>query len=507
MEQFFPYILPQASSFSGSIDGVYWFITAICFAYALGVGFFLLLFTTRYKQGTKVNRVLPAHEGIALELIWTVIPLVMALGIFLYSTVVYFQTVRAPRDATEIFVVGKQWMWKIQHPNGRWEMNEIHIPVGKPVKLTMISEDVIHDFGLPAFRLNMDVVPGRYTQMWFNPTRVGRYHIFCAQYCGTNHAIMGGYVTVMEPNDFEKWMQTGNVAASLASQGETLFREQGCTGCHGPMSNVRAPSLAGIYNKDIAVQVPGGQPWNAGLPAQTMKADYRYLHDSIIVPAKEVAAGYKPIMPSYQGRLTEEQVLQLVDYIKSLSTSNGTSNGAASGYQPYPGQQTGGNAIGTSGMGDPTSGKLGVGNATGDMSNNVDREAILRKPFQTSGMGDPTSGKLGVGNATGDMSNNVDRENIFKGGGAVSNTATLDKAAGGMQGKAYSGRGGLSVYSTDAYEQSSAKAFTGGMGSAPIKGGRNAGSNYNRKITGSGDAGTNLGQNAASLSSGGATAR
>ena len=249
MEQLFPYILPQASSFAEGIDSVYWLITAVGFAFALGVSFFLILFVSRFRQGTKVNRVLPAHEGVALELIWTVIPLVIALGLFLYSTVTYFQTVRAPRDATEIFVVGKQWMWKIQHPNGRWEMNEIHIPVGKPVKLTMISEDVIHDFGLPAFRLNMDVVPGRYTQMWFNPTRVGRYHIFCAQYCGTNHAIMGGYVTVMEPNDFEKWMQTGNVSASLASQGETLFREQGCTGCHGPMANVRAPSLAGILRQ------------------------------------------------------------------------------------------------------------------------------------------------------------------------------------------------------------------------------------------------------------------
>ena len=507
MEQFFPYILPQASSFAGSIDAVYWVITAVCVAYALGVGFFLTLFITRYKQGSKVNRVLPAHEGIALELIWTVIPLIMALGIFVYSTIVYFQTVRAPRDATEIFVVGKQWMWKIQHPNGRWEMNEIHLPVGKPVKLTMISEDVIHDFGIPAFRLNMDVVPGRYTQMWFNPTRVGRYHIFCAQYCGTNHAIMGGYVTVMEPGDFEKWMQTGNVSASLASQGETLFREQGCTGCHGPMSNVRAPSLAGIYDKEIAVQVPGDRPWSADLPAQTIKADYRYLHDAIIVPAKEVAAGYKPIMPSYQGRLTEEQVLQLVDYIKTLSTSNGTSNGAATGYQPYPGQQTGGNAIGQFGAGDASSGRLREGSATGDLSNQVDREAIFRRPFQTSGAGDASSGRLGVGNATGDMSNQVDRDNIFNGGGAVSNTATIDRSAGGTQGKAYSGRGGLSVYSTDAYEQSSAKAFTGGLGSAPIKGGRNADSAYAGKIGGSGNAGTSLGSNQASLSGGGATAR
>ena len=508
MRQLFPYILPQASSFGQSIDSVYWVITAVGLAFALGVSFFLVLFVSRYRQGTKVNRVLPAHEGVALELIWTVIPLVMALGIFLYSTIVYFQTVRAPRDATEIFVVGKQWMWKIQHPNGRWEMNEIHVPAGQPVKLTMISEDVIHDFGLPAMRLNMDVVPGRYTQMWFNPTRVGRYHIFCAQYCGTNHAIMGGYITVMEPNDFEKWMQTGNVSASLASQGETLFREQGCTGCHGPMANVRAPSLAGIYDKNIAVQIPGDQPWSADLPAQTVKADYRYLHDSIIVPAKEVAAGYKPIMPSYQGRLTEEQVLQLVDYIKTLATSNGTSNGAATGYQPYPGQQTGGNAMGRAESGDGNSGRLGTGNPTGDMSNNIDREAMLRQPFNLTTTGDGGSGRLGTGSPTGDMSNNVDRETIFRGGGAVSNTATIDRAAGGMSAKSYQGRGGLSVYSTDNYEQSSAKAFTGGLGSAPIKGGRNAGSNYSGKsVSGAGNAGVRNGGNPASMVSGGNVAR
>ncbi|RYF32162.1 MAG: cytochrome c oxidase subunit II, partial [Cytophagaceae bacterium] len=317
MAQLFPWLLPQASSVAPGIDFVYWLITGVCFAFFVGVSFFLGLFVIRYRQGSKVNRVLPHHEGIALEMVWTIIPLIIALGLFLVSTVVYFQTVRAPKDATEIFVVGKQWMWKIQHPNGRWEMNEIHIPVGHPVKLTMISEDVIHDFGLPSFRLNMDVVPGKYTQMWFNPTRVWRYHIFCAQYCGTNHAIMGGYVTVMEPDQFEKWMQTGNVRATTASEGERLFRENGCTGCHGPNANVRAPSLNGIFGKYRPIQIPGDGAWSQDLPATMVKADYRYLHDAIWTPAKEVAAGYKPIMPSFAGRLNEEQVLQIIDYLKT----------------------------------------------------------------------------------------------------------------------------------------------------------------------------------------------
>lgn len=458
----FPFIPPQASSVAGGIDLVFWTITAVCIAFAIGVAAFMFFFIIRYRRGTRVNRVLPHHEGITLEMIWTVIPLLIAMCLFLLSTVVYFKTVRAPKDATEIFVVGKQWMWKIQHPNGRWEMNELHIPVGKPVKLTMISEDVIHDFGLPAFRLNMDVVPGKYTQMWFNPTRVGRYHIFCAQYCGTNHAIMGGYVTVMEPDEFEKWSQTGNVATSVASQGETLFRENGCTGCHGPNSNVRAPNLVGIYGKDRPVQVAETGPWSADLPATTMKADYRYLHDAIMLPTKEVAAGYKPIMPSYKGRLSEEQVIQLIDYIKTLGQSNGTTNGSANGYQPYPGQQTGGNATNISGLGDARSGREDYKeNPTGNMSNSQDRESILRQPFGTGS--DNLSGREGQSSPTGDMSNNRDRENIFNGGGAASNQALIDRSAGGMRGKNTNSRGGLNPSRSDNYTNSVVPVYSGGL--------------------------------------------
>ena len=499
MAQLFPWLLPQASNFAGGIDGVFWAITGVCIAFALGVGFFLTLFTIRYRQGTKVNRVLPHHEGIALELVWTIIPLVIAMGLFLYSTIVYFGTVRAPKDATEIFVVGKQWMWKIQHPNGRWEMNELHVPVGKPVKLTMISEDVIHDFGIPAFRLNMDVLPGRYTSMWFTPTRVGRYHVFCAQYCGTNHAIMGGYITVMEPDQFEKWMQTGNVSTTLASRGEKLFREQGCTGCHGPNANVRAPSLVGLYGKDRAIQIPGEAGWSPELPATTVKADYRYLHDAIMLPAKEVAAGYKPIMPSYQGRLTEEQVIQLIDYMKTLQISNGTSNGSASGYQPYAddtyraeidasgdqglrnadgtpastrigqrlqrekvGQNTAPNAMGLSDQSDARTGKLYGGSPTGDMANQIDRDAVLLPAFELGKPGDAASGKLYGGSPTGDMANQRDRENIFRGGGAADNMATLDRSAGGQRPNNQR-RGGLKPYETDNYANSAVETYSGGL--------------------------------------------
>ena len=467
MAQLFPWLLPQASSVSGQIDFVYWLITAISIAFFVGVSFFLTLFVVRYRQGSKVNRVLPHHEGITLEMIWTIIPLFIALGMFLVSTVVYFQVVRAPKNATEIFVVGKQWMWKIQHPNGRWEMNEIHVPVGHPVKLTMISEDVIHDFGVPAFRLNMDVVPGKYTQMWFTPTRVGRYHIFCAQYCGTNHAIMGGYVTVMEPDQFEKWMQTGNVRASTASEGERLFRENGCTGCHGPNANVRAPSLNGIFGKYRPVQIPGDGTWNQNLPATMVKADYRYLHDAIWTPAKEVAAGYKPIMPSFAGRLNEEQVLQIIDYIKTLQTSNGTSNGSAAGYDPGVGNVLGGsgtgNATGLSDIGDARTGQLYGGSPTGDMANQLDREATYTAPFEIGKPGDAATGQLYGGSPTGDMANQRDRENIFRGGGAVNNLGTVDRSAGGVRSDNDARRGGLGVYNSDNYTRSQTKNITGGL--------------------------------------------
>jgi len=463
MAQLFPWLLPQASSFSGQIDFVFWLITAVCAAFFTGVAFFLILFVVRYRQGSKVNRVLPHHEGIALEMLWTIIPLFISLGLFLVSTVVYFQIVRPPRDATEIFVVGKQWMWKIQHPNGRWEMNEIHVPIGHAVKLTMISEDVIHDFGLPSFRQNMDVVPGRYTQLWFTPTRLGRYHIFCAQYCGTNHSIMGGYVTVMEPGQFDKWMQTGNVRASTASEGEKLFRENGCTGCHGPNANVRAPNLAGIYGRYRPVQVPGDQPWSPNMPAVMVKADYRYLHDAIWTPAKEVAAGYKPIMPSFAGRLNEEQVLQIIDYLKTLQTSNGTSNGSAQGYDPGDGSVQGGNAKGQSELGDVNTGQQGGTSPTGDMSNVLDREATLQPPFETGRPGDASTGRLYGGNPTGDMANVRDRENIFHGGGAIDNLAIADNSAGGMKSANDERRGGLGVHNTDNYVRSAVKGITGGL--------------------------------------------
>jgi cytochrome c oxidase subunit 2 len=451
----FSSVAPRASTIAGSVDAVFWGITLVCVFFAVLVAALVITFAVRYRQGNRVNRTLPGHEGIALELTWTLIPLVIAMGLFLWSASVYFQIITVPKGAMEVYVVGKQWMWKLQHPSGRWEMNELHVPVGRPVKLTMISEDVIHSFGIPAFRVKQDVLPGRYTQLWFTPTKTGRFHLFCSEFCGTNHAIMGGYVTVMEPGDFDKWMQTGNTQTTLATAGERLFRERGCTGCHGPNATVRAPALEGIYNRPVAIQVP-----DEGNRTRTIQADERYIHDSIVLPEKEIAAGYPAIMPSYKGRLSEEELVQLVEYIKTLGVSNGTSNGSARGYVAGT-AGTGPSAIGASGAASGLNGGSATnrkGNPTGDMSNYVDREAIL------GGIGSlGTGGGSGrKGNPTGDMSNYVDREAVFRGGADVAAQSLAENAAGGSRPEVLRRRG-LQPYNSDNYVQDSTRVYTGGL--------------------------------------------
>ena len=471
-----PFMPPDASTVSGPVDALMAGITLIGLAFAVGVALAVAFFTIRYRRGTRVNRVLPGHEGIALELTWTIIPLIICLGMFVWATSVYSMIAHAPEDSMEVYVVGKQWMWKLQQPNGRWEMNELHVPIGKPVKLTMISEDVIHDFFVPAFRVKMDVVPGRYTTLWFEATKTGKFHIFCSQYCGTNHAIMGGYVHVMEPADYQKWLTQGNVKTSFASAGERLFRDLGCTGCHGPNASVRAPSLEGIYNQNVAIQIPGQGN-------QVVRADYRYLHDSIILPEKEIAAGYEPIMPSFKGCLEEKEVIELIDYIKSLSTSNGTSNGAAKSYGVNNGGSSDANVGAASQQGDnasvteESSGSGRKGNPTGDMANVLNRETIY------GGSGDQEtdtrSGSGRKGNPTGDMADIRDREAIYRSGATASSGGSdiADNSVGGLRADAYR-RPGLNPYTSKNYAQSSARAYSGlkpGNGvTPPMKGQANS---------------------------------
>ncbi|MGV3720251.1 MAG: cytochrome c oxidase subunit II [Actinomycetota bacterium] len=312
----------SASTIAGDIDAVALFVTLVAAFFSLGIFIAVIILTVRYRRGAKVDRANAPLHSVPIEIAWTVIPLIIALGIFGWSAMVFFRQVQVPPGSMEIYVVGKQWMWKLQHPEGKWEMNELHVPAGKPVVLTMTSEDVIHSFYVPAFRLKQDVIPGVYTQLSFTPTKPGTYHLFCAEFCGTYHSTMVGKVVVMEPADYQKWLTTGNVQQSLAERGGELFRQYGCSGCHAANSSVKAPPLEGIYGETVAVQQP-----KPGLPleqtaATTAIADNKYIHDSIVLPEKLVAAGYRNIMPSYRNRLTEEQILALVQYIKALGNQS-----------------------------------------------------------------------------------------------------------------------------------------------------------------------------------------
>jgi cytochrome c oxidase subunit 2 len=227
--------------------------------------------------------------------------------IFVWAGWVYYRMSKPPANATEIQVVAKQWMWKAQHANGRREIDELHLVVGQPVKLLMTSQDVIHDFYVPAFRTKQDVLPGRYTAEWFTPTKVGLYHLFCAEYCGMNHSRMGGWIHVMEPEDYARWLAAGETSETLVATGARLFQSRGCAGCHSPNSAIHAPLLTNLYNHPVALS-----------DGSVVTADEQYLHDSILLPNKQITAGYEPKMPTYQGQLGEEEVMALVAYLKSI---------------------------------------------------------------------------------------------------------------------------------------------------------------------------------------------
>ncbi len=313
----------SASTMSGRIDFVFNVLNAVTVFFSILVVVVIVYFAIKYRKGAKADRTNAPDEGLAIELAWTIIPGIICVFLFSLATWVYLENVRTPTGAMEIYVVGKQWMWKLQHPEGKWEMNELHVPVGRKVKLTMTSEDVIHSFFVPAFRLKQDVVPGRFTTMWFEPTKVGEYHLFCAEYCGTKHSGMVGRVVVQTPAEYEKWLRQGNLKGTMAERGEKLFRQLGCAGCHGPGSSVRAPMLNGLYGSAVPIQLPN----NGG--TKVVQADNRYILDSILLPEQEIAAGFKPIMPTFKNQLKQEEALELLEYIKSLSNANGGRNSSA----------------------------------------------------------------------------------------------------------------------------------------------------------------------------------
>jgi len=303
-------LLPeQASTVASQVDALFLFLVAVT-AFFSGLIFLLVVvFTIKYRRRSEAERPKAIHGSLLLEALWTVIPLGIALVIFVWGAYLYFVISRPPAAAMEVYVVGKQWMWKLQHPTGQREINELHIPVHRPVKLTMTSEDVIHSFYVPAFRVKADVVPGKYTSVWFEATKTGEYHLFCAEYCGTSHAVMGGRIVVMEPADYERWLAGGVGEESLPAAGEKLFGRLGCHTCHRSDGSGRGPSLVGKFGRTEKLA-----------SGETVAVDESYLRESILNPQAKIAAGYPPIMPTFKGLVTEDQLVQLLAYLKSLKT-------------------------------------------------------------------------------------------------------------------------------------------------------------------------------------------
>ncbi len=318
MQSQMPLYPEQASNFAPSVDALMVYITAVCLFFAVAITAAVIYFFFKYRRKTAGEIGVPIHGDMRLEVLWLVVPLLLSLTMFAGGAVIYVDFRRAPMDTLDIYVVGKQWMWKSQQPTGLKEINELHVPVGRNVKLIMASEDVIHNFSVPDFRVKMDVVPGHYNTLWFRPTKPGKYHFFCSQYCGTNHAVMGGWVTVMEPADYEAWLSGSSSAdANPLVAGEKLFAEKACNTCHLPDGKGRAPSLNGVYEGKVLLA-----------DGSTVIADDAYIRESILAPNAKVVAGFQPVMPTFQGQLTEEQILALTAYVKSLQSQPVPATGA-----------------------------------------------------------------------------------------------------------------------------------------------------------------------------------
>lgn len=319
MQGWIPLVPESASSFSWQVDALYFYLSGVTLFFALLISAVLIFFTIRYRRRTPYEIPRPIAGSHKLETLWTIIPFLIAMTMFGWGAKLYFEQYKPPANAIEVYVVGKQWMWKLQHATGQREINELHVPVGRKIKLIMTSEDVIHDFFVPAFRTKADVVPGRYTTLWFEATKPGKYHLFCAEYCGMNHSGMTGSVYVMEPREFDNWLAGNTSNTSPAAAGQQLFQTLGCASCHGANGEGgRGPTLAGLLGRDTPLE--GGQ---------TVRADEAYIRESILNPGAKIVAGFQPIMPTFQGQVTEDQLLQLVAFIKSLPGGTGATPGAS----------------------------------------------------------------------------------------------------------------------------------------------------------------------------------
>lgn len=309
----------SASTFASQVDHLYAFLVVMSLVISLGIAGTVAMFAIRYRRRSEDQVSEDIHGSLALEIIWSAIPFAIAMFIFYWAAGIFFTMSRPPDNAMEIFVVGKQWMWKIQHMEGRREINTLHVPVGRAVKLTMTSEDVIHSFYVPAFRVKGDVVPGRYNTMWFEATKTGSYHLFCAEYCGTEHSRMIGQVVVMEPAAYQRWL-TDETPASRAGQaagiapaerGAQVFEEQACATCHIDEPGGIGPKLSGAYGEMIELD-----------SGEKVKFDDAYIRESILDPTAKMAMDFPPLMPVFAGKIGEEDIMALIAYIKSLPSDS-----------------------------------------------------------------------------------------------------------------------------------------------------------------------------------------
>src|SRR6266542_79184 len=324
-----PFIPEGASTVSGKVDALYFYLSGVTVFFTLLISGVLTFFVIKYRRRMPFEIPRPIAGSHKLETIWAVIPFMIAMSMFAWGAQIYFQNARSPKNANEIFVVGKQWMWKIQHSTGQREINELHVPIGRKIKLIMTSEDTIHDFFIPAFRIKADVLPGKYTTQWFEATKPGIYHLFCAEYCGMNHSGMIGSVIVMQPTEFDNWLSGNASQQSPAVAGQQLFQSLGCVSGHGANGEGgRGPALAGLFGRKVFLT-----------NNQTLTADEAYIRESIENPQAKVVSGFGPIMPTFQGQVTPEQLIQIISFIKSLQISNPQS-GTSTGTAPNPKAET-----------------------------------------------------------------------------------------------------------------------------------------------------------------------
>jgi cytochrome c oxidase subunit 2 len=310
-----PLFPERASTVARSVDNLFFFLVGITVFFSTLIAVLVVVFAIKYRRTHPAQVGAPITGSVPLELMWSIVPFGISMVIFAWAANLYFDLYRPPDQALQIYAVGKRWMWKFQHIDGQREINELHVPVGRPVKVTLTSEDVIHDLYFPSFRVKTDVIPGRYMSLWFQATKAGEYRMFCAEYCGTNHSRMIGRVIVMEPAAYQAWLSGGVGEMSMSARGQKAFQDLACHTCHMEDSGGRGPSLRGLFGSQVKLA-----------DGTTVVADEAYLREAILNPQAKLVAGYQPLMPTFQGLVNEEALLGLIEYIKSLQAAGAAPN-------------------------------------------------------------------------------------------------------------------------------------------------------------------------------------